>query len=129
MAQALNRPQGKDYNPVYLNGDKREWPLEAPVGLRRVIGALGSFFSGGRGSQGPRAYRIYFHKEMGDHGAVAHVLTYGTGSWNIAPGDFAALIDAGLVQIRSSDPGEVSFYFVMPEKTGAMKAELERQGY
>ena len=130
MAQALNRPMGSDYNPVKLSGDKREWPLEAPVGLQRVIFALGGFFSGKRGGRGPLSYRIYFNPEQGTHGTVVHVLQYeAAGGWTIAPGDLQAMLDAGLVSLRSNDPGTVSFYFAMPETNGSMKAELHRLGY
>jgi hypothetical protein len=130
MAQAPNRPLGSDYNPVKLSGDKREWPLEAPAALQRVIFALGSFFSGKRGGQGPLSYRIYFHPEQGTHGTVVHVLQYAaTGAWTIAPGDLQAMLDAGLVSLRSNDSGTVSFYFAMPETHGGMKAELRRAGY
>ena len=127
---ALNRPWNGDYDPTKLSGDKREWPLEAPSGLRRVIDSLGLFFSGRRGGTGPRSYRIYFHPEMGLHGTVVHVLEYdATGSWIIAPVDFQEMLDAGLVSLRSSDSGTVSFYFAIPERNDTMKNELRRAGY
>ncbi len=108
----------------------REWPTETPEALLATVSRLDPFFSGlGRARNGgPLAYRIFFQSRLGPHGALVHVLQYGTDrTWSLAPDDLAALLDVGLQQINCDEPGTVSFYFVLEESTDAIDREFRRR--